>query len=182
MATDARHRLERGLTHLTKTKLDLVGISDRAGESIRDCATCDAHCCKVGFNSMLVGRIEAVAIARRLREPDLIERIEKIRDRARREVDRRGLIEDPFVNFDCPLLDGEGRCLVHGPAQPAGCLTSAQPAGCLTFMPVDDGGCDHDLDGFDRALPGIEAAEHKAFGIIEDPRPIPVAILRALAE
>jgi len=173
MPKGARHRLEQGLVHLAPAKLDLAGTSDRAGETVRDCATCDAHCCQVGFNSMLVSRIEAVAMARRLREPDLIDRIEEIRDRARREVDRRGLIEDPDANFDCPLLDGEGRCLVHGPAQ---------PAGCLTFMPVGDGGCDHDLDGFERAQPRIEAAEKEAFGSVEEPRPIPVAILRALAE
>ena len=56
----------------------------------------------------------------------------------------------------------------------------AQPAGCLTFRPVADGGCDHDLAGFDRALPRIEAAERMAFGRVEEPRPIPMAILRAL--
>jgi Fe-S-cluster containining protein len=164
--------LDDGLVRLEPVKLDLVRASDRAGETVRDCATCDAHCCRVGFNSMLVSRIEAVAIARRLREPDLIDRVEEIRDRARREIDRRGLIGDPYAEFDCPLLDGEGRCLVHGPAQ---------PAGCLTFMPVDDGGCDHDLEGFDRALPRIEAAERRAFGDVEEPRPIPIAILAALA-
>jgi hypothetical protein len=173
MARRARPSLERGLVHLAPAKLDLVAASDRAGETRRDCATCDAHCCRVGFNSMLVSRIEAAAMARRLREPDLVDRVEEIRDRARREIDRRGLVVDPFAKFDCPLLSEAGRCLVHGPAQ---------PAGCLTFMPVADGGCDHDLEGFDRAQPRIEAAERKAFGSVEDPRPIPVALLRALAE
>jgi hypothetical protein len=164
--------LESGLIHLEPVKGSLVSASDRAGHRYRDCATCDAHCCRVGFNSMLVSRIEAVAIARRLLEPDLSGRIDEIRERARREVEVRGLLEDPDANYDCPLLGEDGRCLVHG---------TAQPAGCLTFVPVADGGCDHDLGKFAKALPRIEEAERRAYGDVSEPRPIPVAILEALA-
>jgi hypothetical protein len=171
MAESMDDRIRKGLIHLGPAKERLVTGSDRASRDMRDCATCDAHCCKVGFNSMLVSRIEAHAIAERLREEDLADRIPAILRKARREVDRRGLRDDETANFDCPLLDEEGRCLVHGPAQ---------PAGCLTFQPVSDGGCDHDLDAFDGALPRIEAAERKAFGRVADPEPIPVAILRVL--
>lgn len=164
-------RIRRGLIHLGPAKERLVTESDRASRDLRDCATCDAHCCKVGFNSMLVSRIEAHGIADRLREPDLADRIPGILRKARREVERRGLDEDDSAKFDCPLLDEAGRCLVHGPAQ---------PVGCLTFQPVSDGGCDHDLDAFDRALPRIEAAERKAFGRVADPEPIPVALVQVL--
>ncbi|MEN8148978.1 MAG: hypothetical protein ABFS86_04095 [Planctomycetota bacterium] len=160
------------LVRLEPVKLSLVSGSDRAGEAHRDCATCDAHCCRVGFNSMLVSRIEAVAMARRLGEPDLAPRREEIRERARAEIEERGLADDPFVDYDCPLLEPDGKCLIHGPAQ---------PAGCLTFQPVADGGCDHDLEAFDAVLPRIEAAEIEAFGDVDEVRPIPVALLRALA-
>ena len=47
---------------------------------------------------------------------------------------------------------------------------------------MTDGGCDHDLEAFDAAEPEIEAAELLAFGEVDEVRPIPVALLRALAE
>ena len=112
-------------------------------------------------------------MARRLREPDLAPRLEEIRSRARNEIDRRGLVEDPDADYDCPFNDPDGKCLIHGPAQ---------PAGCLTFQPVADGGCEHDFDAFGEVLPAIEAAEREAYGSVEDMRPIPVALLRALAK
>jgi len=165
--------VESALVRLEAVKLDLKGPSDRAGREVRSCATCDARCCRVGFNSMLVSRIEARALARRLREPDLAPLVPGIAARARREVEVRGLARDRFAKYDCPLLTAEGRCLVHGPAQ---------PAGCLTFRPVRDGGCDHDVGLFEEHESRIDRLEEEAFGDVADPRPIPVALLDALGE
>jgi hypothetical protein len=163
--------VDSGLVRLSEVKLALGAASDRASREIRDCATCDARCCKVGFNSMLVTRIEARAIADRLAEPDLAPRISEIVRRAREETARRGLDRDPAAKYDCPLLDEGGRCLVHGPAQ---------PVGCLTFRPVADGGCDHDLPLFRKHIGKVRKADRAAFGKGSDPLPIPVAILKAL--
>lgn len=151
----------------------LLDASERAAREIRSCEDCDARCCKVGLNSMLVSRIEAAALARRLSEPDLATLLPEILEKARREVELRGLEDDDEATYDCPLLSPEGRCMVHGPAQ---------PAGCLTFRPVSDGGCDHDFDLFHRENKKILAAEKKAFRKVGDPLPIPVALLRACRE
>jgi len=120
---------------------------------------------------MRVSRIEALALARRLREPDLAPQVPAILARARAEVERRGLTEAADATYDCPLLDHEDRCMVHGPAQ---------PAGCMTFKPVSDGGCDHDLPLFHRHNANVEAAERKALGKRYTPLPIPLALVKVL--
>lgn len=165
-------RVDAGLVTLSRVKGAFLAASDRASREVRDCATCDARCCKVGFNSMLVTRIEVEALARRLREPDLAPALPEILERARAEVRRRGLEKDPTAKYDCPLLDEAGRCLVHG---------EAQPGGCLTFRPVRDGGCDHDLPLWQKQEKLLHAAEKQAFGRRPHPVPIPVALLRALS-
>jgi Fe-S-cluster containining protein len=164
--------LARGLVELTRVKGAFVAASDRAARSVRSCADCDARCCKVGFNSMLVTGIEAAALARRLSEPDLAPLVPGILERARAEVERRALDREPGAKYDCPLLSGEGRCLVHGPAQ---------PAGCLTYRPVPDGGCDHDLPVWHRHSPRIDRIERRVFGRGTEPRPIPVALLDVMS-
>ncbi|MHC4469650.1 MAG: hypothetical protein ACYS99_01680, partial [Planctomycetota bacterium] len=113
--TPRPRRTDTGFERLDRAKLPLLQSSRAADRDIRSCAGCDAHCCKVGFNSMKVSRIEALALARRLGEPDLAERIPQILDRARAEVERRGLERNEDATYDCPLLDAEDRCLVHGP-------------------------------------------------------------------
>ena len=120
---------------------------------------------------MRVSRIEALALARRLGEADLAPRIQEIHARARAEVDRRGLDPDQDITYDCPLLGEDDRCLVHGPAQ---------PAGCLTFKPIDGERCDHDLRLFHRHYPKIEAAEKRAIGKLFPALPIPLALLKVL--
>jgi len=120
---------------------------------------------------MRIYRIEAAALARRLREPDLAPRIPEILEKARAEIECRGLSDDPEATYDCPLLSEEGGCLVHG---------AAQPAGCLTFSPVEDGGCDHDLKLFYKKSPKIEAADRRAFGRVAEPIAIPLALLEVL--
>jgi Fe-S-cluster containining protein len=159
------------MERLARIKEPLHASSRAASEAVRSCAGCDARCCKAGLNSMRVSRIEALALARRLGEPDLAPEIPAILERARAEVEKRGLSEESDTTYDCPLLDDENRCMVHGPAQ---------PAGCMTFKPVDDGGCDHDLPLFHRHYKLVEAAERKALGKRYPALPIPLALLKVL--
>lgn len=120
---------------------------------------------------MKVSRIEALALARRLAEPDLAPSVPGILRRAKREIEARRLDRDPDATYDCPLLSEEGRCLVHGPAQ---------PSGCLTFVPVPDGGCDHDLGLFHRHHGAVEKAEKRALGKRYPPLSIPEALVKVL--
>jgi Fe-S-cluster containining protein len=166
---DASDRLERPLVELASVKRALVRASDRAAREVRSCEGCPAKCCRVGFNSMKITRIEAEALRRRLAKPDLAPLLPEILRRAEEEVRTRGLATDPDATYDCPLLSPEGRCLVHGPAQ---------PAGCLTFRPVSDGGCDHDLPLFHRREPEIAKAERAAWGRLAPVLSIPEAIVR----
>ncbi len=168
---DKAEKIDRALDALTRVKIAFVRKSDSTEKQVRSCLDCDAHCCQVGFNSMRVHRIEAEALRRRLQGDDLRSLIPAIIEKAKSEVRERGLLENEDANFNCPLLSDEGRCLVHGPAQ---------PAGCLTFSPVADGGCDHDLAFFAKHVKGIRAAERKAYGRESEPLPIPVALLRVL--
>ncbi len=162
-------KIDRALETLARVKVAFVCKSDSAQKQVRSCVGCDAHCCKVGFNSMRVHRIEAEALRRRLLEDDLRPLIPGILEKAKSEIREQGLSEDENASYNCPLLSDEGRCLVHGPAQ---------PAGCLTFSPVDDGGCDHDFAFFAKHVKKIRAAERKAYGRESEPLPIPVALLR----
>ena len=163
--------VSEGLKRLEPVKLALDAASRRAADGVRSCASCDAHCCRIGCNSMRVSRLEAEVIARRLAEPDLAPLVPQILERARGEVRKRGLRPDRDTTYDCPLLSPEGRCLVHGPSQ---------PAGCLTFRPVEDGGCDHDLPLFRKHENRILNANRTAWGRDEDPLPIPIALLKTL--
>ena len=166
---DRAEKIDLALEALARVKVAFVRKSESAENQVRSCAGCDAHCCKVGFNSMRVHRIEAEALLRRLQEDDLRPLIPGILEKAKSEVRERGLLEDEDANYNCPLLSDEGRCLVHGPAQ---------PAGCLSFSPVGDGGCDHDFAFFRKKVKGIRAAEKKAYGRESEPLSIPVALLR----
>ena len=164
-------KLDKALEALARVKAAFVGKSDTAATNVRSCAGCDARCCKVGLNSMRVHRIEAEALKRRIEQEDLRAMIPTIVAKAKSEVRERGLEANSDATYTCPLLSDEGHCLVHGPAQ---------PAGCLTFSPVDDGGCDHDLGFFGKHVKGISKAEKKAYGRESEPLPIPVALLRIL--
>jgi Fe-S-cluster containining protein len=171
MSKAAGDRIAAGLKALGRVKERFVRRSDRAARTVRSCSTCDAHCCKVGFNSMKVHRIEAEALRRRLLEPDLAPLRPEILAKARREIEERGLTDDPDASYTCPLLSDDGQCLVHGPAQ---------PAGCLSFSPVSDGGCDHDFEFFERQEEEIYAAGKLAYGKEQRPVSIPVALTRVL--
>ena len=164
-------KLESALQALVAVKARLVAMSDSADETVRSCAGCDAHCCKVGFNSMLLHRIEAEALRRRLNEADLAPLIPLIREKAMEQMGEHDLTHDKGASYTCPLLSDDGGCLVHGPAQ---------PAGCLTFRPIDDGGCDHDLKFFEENLPEILSADRDAYGRESEPLSIPVALERVL--
>ncbi len=168
---DLHDRREAALARLAEVKAPLLEASDRAARELRSCAGCDAHCCRAGCNSMRVSRLEALALARRLSEPDLAPRVPEILRRAREEIRLRGLCADSDATYDCPLLSGEGRCLVHGPAQ---------PSGCLTFRPVPDGGCDHDLRLFHRHYGKVERLDRRVFGRRSRPLPIPLALVNVL--
>lgn len=164
-------RLNGALEKLASVKAGFVSNSDSADETVRTCAGCDAHCCKVGFNSMLLHRIEAEALRRRIQEPDLAPLIPLFIEKAKTEIQDHDLLIDKGASYTCPLLSDEGGCLVHG---------TAQPAGCLTFRPVGDGGCDQDREFFEKNLPGILAADRDAYGRESEPLSIPVALERVL--
>jgi Fe-S-cluster containining protein len=168
-AGDPTGRLDRALVQLAPVKRALVRASGRAAARVRSCDGCPAKCCRAGLNSMKITRIEAEALRRRLVGPDLAPLVPEILRRAEAEVARRGLKDGPSATYDCPLLSPTGRCLVHGPAQ---------PAGCLTFRPVPDGGCDHDLPLFHRKEPEIARAERAAWGRLAPVLSIPEALLR----
>ncbi len=162
-------RLAKALVALRPVKGLLLAASERAVQEVRSCAGCDARCCRAGLNSMKVTRLEAEALARRLEQADLVPLLPEILARSRAEVAKRRLAEDPDATYDCPLLTADGRCLVHGPAQ---------PAGCLSFRPVADGGCDHDRDLFARQEPAMARADRIAFGRVHPVESIPEALLR----
>lgn len=163
--------LKRALASLAEVKARLVAKSNAAEETVRSCEGCDAHCCKVGFNSMLLHRIEAEALRRRLHEADLAPLIPLIREKAMEQMAEHDLLIDKRASYTCPLLSDDGRCLVHGPAQ---------PMGCLTFRPVSDGGCDHDHEFFEENLPAVLAADRDGYGRESEPLSIPVALERVL--
>jgi len=146
------------------------------------CAGCDAHCCKVGRNGMLVTRLEAVEIVERLAaEPDLRARLGHFARRVADTVERFGLrgaaeAAPPAVGraptYTCPFLDDRNRCAIHG---------RGQPLGCMTFMPLAGGGCDQHVAPFEVGIDAIAALNDEVYGAAGwRPLLIPVAVQRVL--
>jgi hypothetical protein len=135
-----------------KSLLDrLRAVLDRARERSESrraftCAGCDAPCCRVGRNGMLVTRLEAELIADALlADPELSSRLDELRRRIDEAIRRVGRIDltEPPPTFDCPFLEEDVGCLLHG---------KAQPLGCITFMPRESGDCEHHVDLFEDAF------------------------------
>jgi Fe-S-cluster containining protein len=141
------------------------------------CAGCDAHCCKVGRNGMLVTRLEAAAIVERLHaDPALRARLPAIERRVRETVARHGLTASDATGrrtYTCPFLDERNRCTIHG---------AGQPLGCITFMPRRGGGCDQEVAPFEVALEEIARLNDEVYGA-DGWRPmlIPVAVERVIS-
>jgi Fe-S-cluster containining protein len=163
--------LERLAEVLARTE---AGVERRRAFS---CAGCDAHCCKVGRNGMLVTRLEAVAIVERLRaDPALRARLPALEARVRETNRRHGLRPTDATGgktYTCPFLDEQNRCSIHG---------RGQPLGCITFMPKRGGGCDQQVAPFEVALDEIARLNDELYGASGwTPMLIPVAVERVIS-
>ena len=138
------------------------------------CAGCEAHCCRVGRNAMLVTRLETEAILDRMeRDPELRPFLPGIADRLAETAARLLGEEGPELpTFDCPFLGEDNRCLIHG---------RGQPLGCVTFMPIEGDRCDHREDEFVAAFEELIALQTAWLGVEDrEGELIPIAVQDAL--
>jgi Fe-S-cluster containining protein len=173
--SDRRARVDGALARLA----ELLARTAAGVEKKRafTCAGCDAHCCKVGRNGMLVTRLEAEAIVARLRDdpalrPRAAELARRVSDTVRRHALHAGDATGAQT-YTCPFLDEQNRCAIHG---------RGQPLGCITFMPMRGGGCDQHVPEFETALDAMARLNDEVYGPHGwQPMLIPVAVERALA-
>lgn len=176
----ARKRRRIPRTTLDEALDRLAALVERVREEVEasrafSCAGCEAHCCRVGRNAMLVTRVETEAILERMNaDPELRRLSARLLDRLTATADRLLDEEEELPTYDCPFLGEDNRCLVHG---------RGQPLGCVTFMPGAGGGCevreDEMVDAFE------ELMEIQAAWLGEEERDgelLPIAVRDALED
>ncbi len=140
------------------------------------CEGCDARCCRVERNAMLVTRLETEALLDRVaRDPALADHAADIAERVSSTAARLYEEEGPELpTFDCPFLGEDLRCLVHG---------RGQPLGCITFMPLRDDMCDHPEDEFVEAFDELVAIQTAWLGFEDrEGELLPIAVQEAATE
>jgi len=177
----ARQRRNRRRLSLEDALDRLAALTERVREDVEarrafSCEGCDARCCRVGANAMLVTRLETEALLERVAtDPALEEHREAIAERVSSTAARLYDEEGPELpTYDCPFLGEDLRCLVHG---------RGQPLGCVTFMPVRDEFCDHREDEFVEAFEELMAIQAEWLGFEErEGELLPIAVQEAAAE
>jgi len=157
--------------HLPPGRAALQRHVQQVQRTVRTCTGCGL-CCTEAYNTQAILPVEAQRIARHLRTLPAARR-EALLERARRAVQRWRLRRAGarLPRYTCSFLQPDLRCALP---------LDIKPVACLSFNPLTPDACDQEPEWFAEA--GAEvAAANRAAGLPARRRPIPVAVLDALA-